>query len=103
MQVLQIMIGNQVTIQDIVLELEPYPIDLFCEEEELPTEQDIDAEEESQKIPYKVVAPCGCCDSRLRLYIFATNLGIRTFQSLLLEDINLLCPTCRQRIQYGGE
>ena len=91
--------GNQVTLQDVVLELEPLPVDLYCEEE-LPTE--LEAEEEPVK-PYKVVAPCGCCDSRLRLYIFATNFGIRTLQSLLLEDINLLCPTCRQRIQYGGE
>ena len=33
------MVGNEVTLQDIVLELEPQAIDLFCYEEELPTER----------------------------------------------------------------
>ena len=96
------MIGNQVTIQDIVLELEPYPIDLFCEEEELPTEQDT-SEEEPEKVPFKVVAPCGCCGARLRLFLCATNLGIHTFETLLLEELSLLCPTCRESIQHGGQ
>ena len=100
------MIGKEVTLQDIVLELnelqpEVQPVDLFCEEE-LPTEQDT-AEEEPEKVPFKVVAPCGCCGARLRLFLFATNLGIHTFETLLLEEVSLLCPTCRESIQHGGQ
>ena len=96
------MVGNEVTLQDIVLELEPQAIDLFCYEEELPTEQDT-AEEEPEKVPFKVVAPCGCCGARLRLFLCATKLGIHTFETLLLEEVSLLCPTCRESIQHGGQ
>ena len=91
--------GNQVTLQDVVLELEPLPVDLYCEEE-LPTE--LEAEEEPVK-PYKVVAPCGCCGSRLRLCVLATLDGIHSLESLLLEGLHLLCPPCRHRIQHGEQ
>ena len=99
------MVGNEVTLQDIVLELEPQAIDLFCYEEELPTEQDPSSAEEPDpvKIPYKVVAPCGCCGSRLRLCLLATISGIRTLETLLLEEINLLCPPCRHSLQHGNQ
>lgn len=93
--------GNQVTLKDIVLERSEPPVDLYCEEE-LPTEQDT-AEEEPEKVPFKVVAPCGCCGARLRLFLCATNLGIHTFETLLLEEVSLLCPTCRESIQHGGQ
>ena len=101
------MIGKEVTLQDIVLELnelqpEVQPVDLFCEEE-LPNEQQ-EREEEPQieRASYKVVAPCGCCKVKLRIFISATDFVIRSFQQLLIDELQLLCPDCRGNCKHGG-
>lgn len=93
------MIGKQATIPDIVLELQELvqPIDLYCHEESLETEEA--TEEELCYIPYKIVAPCVTCGAKLRLYLLATDHGIRTQQDLLLREVQLLCPVCREKIR----
>ena len=101
-----IMIGKEVTVQDVVLELseiqpEVLPVDLFCEEE-LPNEQE--EELDIQKTVFKIIAPCGCscCEVNLRIFVNATDVGIRTLQELLTSDLQLLCPECRGNCKHGG-
>lgn len=92
------MIGKEATIPEVVLELQELvqpTADLHCYEEL--TEEP--AEEEQCLTPYKIVAGCGC-GARLRLYVLATNLGIRAQQELLLGDIQLVCPECRGRLRH---
>lgn len=103
-----IMIGKEVTVQDFVLELsaiqpEVLPVDLLCEEE-LPNEQETEEELDIERTVFKIVAPCGCscCQVKLRLFVNATDSGIRTFQELLLRDLQLLCPECRGNCKHGG-
>lgn len=101
------MIGKEVTLQDIVLELsellpEVQPVDLFCEEE-LPNElQEAEVELHIERTAYKVVVPCGCCKVKLRIFITATEFALRTFQNLLFEQLQLLCPECRGNCNHGG-
>lgn len=102
-----IMIGKEVTVQDIVLELsevqpEVLPVDLFCEEE-LPNEE-TEEELDTERIVFKVTAPCGCsnCEVKLRIFVHATEFGIRAFQQLLTGDLQLLCPECRGNCKHGG-
>ena len=102
------MIGKEVTIPDIVLEeLQELaqPIDLHCYEElpELPEATSEESEEEPERIPYKIVVPCSGCPVKLRLYVFATHFGIRALQALLLQEVQLICPQCREAIRHGGQ
>lgn len=97
------MIGKEVTLQDIVLELTPpEPVALNCEEE-LPTEQD--TEEEPARTAFKIIVFCGGgCGSRLRIFVAATEFGVRCFQQLLVKELDLLCPNCRNSdLQHGGQ
>ena len=102
------MIGKEATLPDIVLQEEfGQPIDLQCYENltaEVPAEQELEAEEELiQGIPYKVIATCGGgCGARLRVFVLATDAAIRSFQELLLEELQFLCPQCREEIRNGG-
>lgn len=91
------MIGKEVTIPDIVLELQEYvqPTDLHCDEEL--TEEEA-AEEEPCYTPFKIIVACGC-GAKLRLFVLATDKGIRTQQSLLLGEVQLLCPECRDKLR----
>lgn len=102
------MIGKEVTVRDIVLELsevqpEVLPVDLFCDEE-LPNEQQAEEELDIDRVVFKVIAPCGCscCEVKLRIFVNATNRGIKTFQELLTGDLQLLCPECRGNCKHGG-
>lgn len=96
------MIGKEVTIPDIELELQDLvqPIDLHCDEVLPPEESEnlsesSQAEVEPERILFKIVAPCGGCEARLKLYIASSRLGIRCLEDLLLSELCLLCPACR--------
>lgn len=93
------MIGKEATIPDIVLELQQLvqpTADLHCYEE-LSEEE---TEEEPRRIPYKIVAPCCVCGSKLRLIVFATQVGIRAQENLLLGEVQLVCPNCREKLRH---
>lgn len=92
------MIGKEATIPDIVLELQQLvqPTDLHCYEE-LSEEE---TEEEPRRIPYKIVAPCCFCDSKLRLVVLATHAGIRSQEELLLGEVQLVCANCREKLRH---
>lgn len=101
------MIGKEPTIHDIVLEdLKELvqPIDLHCNEEIL-EEQELEEEEEPApaRTPYKVIVYCGGnCGTKLRIFLLSTIYGIRLFEDLLLNELALLCPPCRDKIRHGG-
>lgn len=95
------MIGKQATLRDIVLEELVQPIDLHCHEELLEEVEEAVVEEEPIYTPYKIIVFCGGCDTRLKLYVLATDCGIRAFQASLLETVKLVCPTCREDIRHG--
>ncbi|CAA75471.1 E7 [Human papillomavirus 80] len=92
------MIGKEATIPDIELELQELvqPTDLHCYEE-LSEEE---TEEEPQHIPYKIVAPCCFCESKLRLIVVATSFGIRAQEELLFGEVKLVCPGCREKLRH---
>ncbi|ATQ38120.1 E7 [Betapapillomavirus 2] len=94
------MIGKQATLRDIVLEELVQPIDLHCHEELEEVEEAV-VEEEPEYTPYKIIVNCGGCSVKLKLYVLATEPGIRAFQVSLLEDVKLVCPTCREDIRNG--
>lgn len=88
------MIGKQATIPDIMLDLQDLvqPIDLHCDEE---LSENQEEEPVPQRIDYKIVSSCGGCGIKLRIFATCTQFGIRTLQDLLLEEIALLCPDCK--------
>ncbi|AAO15008.1 E7 [Human papillomavirus type 92] len=88
------MIGKQATIPDIVLDLQDLvqPIDLHCDED---LSENQEEEPAPQRIDYKIVSSCGGCGIKLRIFASCTQFGIRTLQDLLLEEIALLCPDCK--------
>lgn len=92
------MIGKEATIPDIELELQQLvqPTDLHCYEE-LSEEE---TEEEPRHIPYKIVAPCCFCESKLRLVVLATHAGIRSQEELLLGEVQLVCANCREKLRH---
>lgn len=95
------MIGKQATLRDIVLEELVQPIDLHCHEELLEEVEEAVIEEEPEYTPYKIIVNCGGCDTKLKLFVLATNFGIRAFQAALLENVRLVCPSCREDIRNG--
>lgn len=88
------MIGKQATIPEIVLELQDLvqPIDLHCDEE---LDNQVEEEPAPQRIDYKIVSSCGGCGIKLRIFATCTEFGIRSLQDLLLDEIALLCPDCK--------
>lgn len=86
--------GQKPTLSDIVLELEELPeqVDLLCHEDFL-----VDDEEEWQRGDYVVCVGCGHCKENLRLYVRATGDTVRRFHQLLLDGLDILCPTCGRR------
>lgn len=95
------MIGKQATIPDVVLDLQEFvqPIDLYCDEELPDLPEEAPEEEQQSYTPYKIVAPCVTCGAKLRLFVYATEFGIRTQQNLLIQEVQLLCPVCRDSIR----
>lgn len=93
------MIGDAPTIKDITLDLEQLilPANLLCNET-LPTEAEL---EDPVQDPYRVITNCDRCFARLRLFVVASESGIRTLQRLLFGDLRILCPRCSSSLQDG--
>lgn len=89
------MIGQQATIPDIELRELVQPTDLYCNEE---LSEEEATEEATCLTPFKIIVAC-ICGVRLRLFVLATEDGIRQQQNLLLGEVQLLCPECRDKIR----
>lgn len=94
------MIGNEVNIRDIELNLDALvlPENLLSDEALSP---DLVPEEEEQ-LAYRVDTCCNSCGTGVRISVLATRSAIRSLQSLLLQDLSLFCAQCsRLHLQDG--
>lgn len=88
--------GDVATLPDIILESLIFPANLECAESLSP---DSDAEEEQV---YKVDTNCHTCGAGLRICVVASSFAIRSLHTLLLRDLNLLCPHCVRSLCHHG-
>uniref|UniRef100_A0AAU7E2C1 Protein E7 n=1 Tax=Mops bat papillomavirus TaxID=3141892 RepID=A0AAU7E2C1_9PAPI len=88
------MIGKQATLQEIVLQEQPEPVSLNCHES-------LD-EEELNTLPYKIDLHCLFCLRVLRIAVHCTSGGIRALQTLLLQDLHVVCTKCAKDRRYYG-
>ncbi|ABX56093.1 E7 [Macaca fascicularis papillomavirus 8] len=99
------MIGPKPTLEDIVLDLTPEPVDLYCEEQLPDSSEDEDEDEVDYHHParpaeqqcYRIVTSCGGCESALRLVVVATRDEVRALHDLLMGTLNIVCPNCAGR------
>lgn len=83
--------GNDVDAKDIILDLEPMPANLLCDEVLQPEEE----EQQVQLSLYEVGTNCADCNRRVLFTCSATQTAIRLVETLLLESsLNLLCVRC---------
>lgn len=59
------------------------------------------AEEELEGQPYRIATTCGICKTPVRIFVVASDAGIRNFQDLLLHNLQLLCVTCGKNSRHG--
>ena len=84
--------GEIASLPDIVLESLVLPVNLLSDEsfnESL--SPDVEAEEEHS---FRIDTECHFCNTQIRLCVGATTEAIRHLQSLLLDQLHLLCPGC---------
>lgn len=93
------MIGNAPSISDIVLtELPPDAVDLYCDEEMPPEEEEPEARD-----VYQVAADCGICDRRVRFVCLAFSEDIHNFHQQLFS-VSFVCLSCVKalKLNHGG-
>ena len=88
--------GVCATIPDIVLERLVLPANLVCNESLSPDEE---PEEEHN---YTVDSICHNCGARLRVCVAASAAAIRKLQTLLLSELQFVCPTCARQLCNNG-
>lgn len=96
------MIGQAPSLRDIELDLAELvePVDLYCSESLSP---DSEGEEEEPQLLYRVDTECDC-GTKVRLVVAATGAAIRTLHILLLEELQIICPTCaRSNVRNGRQ
>ncbi|CAA52477.1 early protein [Human papillomavirus type 7] len=105
--------GERPTLGDIVLDLQPEPVSLSCNEQldssdseddheqdqldsshnrqrEQPTQQDLQVNLQS----FKIVTHCVFCHCLVRLVVHCTATDIRQVHQLLMGTLNIVCPNC---------
>lgn len=100
MLLVQTMIGQQVTLQDILLEELPEPISLLCDEQ-LPSEEELEQEEQVQCDTYRVQVLCPHCDEILCVAIHCSQDTVRRLEQLLLQDLRFVCRQCATSNYHG--
>ncbi|AAZ39521.1 E7 protein [human papillomavirus 102] len=93
--------GHAATIADIVLEELPDVIDLYCNEQAIDSSEEEDERDcvrdqlaEQAKQAYRVVTKCGMCGQSLRLAVLCGDTDIRRLQELLVNAVDIVCPSC---------
>nr|AAC55128.1 E7 protein [human papillomavirus 74]WAB53817.1 E7 [human papillomavirus 74]WAB53911.1 E7 [human papillomavirus 74]WAB54248.1 E7 [human papillomavirus 74]WAB54539.1 E7 [human papillomavirus 74] len=90
--------GKYSTLKEIVLELQPDPVGLHCNEQLDSSEEEVDelATQATQQLTqaYQIVTCCGVCNRSLRLVVQCTGPDINNLHTLLLGTLNLVCPLC---------
>uniref|UniRef100_A0AAU7E213 Protein E7 n=1 Tax=Mops bat papillomavirus TaxID=3141892 RepID=A0AAU7E213_9PAPI len=89
------MIGQQATLNDIVLQEKPESVSLTCHE--------ILDEEEPNTQPYIITSRCGVCSRMLRIAVRGTSGGIQTLKYLLRDlEVSFVCTKCAIDQRYYG-
>nr|AAQ95178.1 putative transforming protein E7 [human papillomavirus 71]AAQ95185.1 putative transforming protein E7 [human papillomavirus 71]AAQ95199.1 putative transforming protein E7 [human papillomavirus 71]QIT07802.1 early protein E7 [human papillomavirus 71] len=91
--------GQQCTLKDIVLQLQPEVVDLYCHEQFASSDEEdnrVDGEQptEPAQQAYRVVSYCGRCCRAVRLVVESDEADIRALQQLLLGTLTIVCPIC---------
>ncbi|AHJ81391.1 putative E7 oncogenic protein [Eptesicus serotinus papillomavirus 2] len=97
------MIGNAPTLKDIVLTEIPEAVDLLCHET-MPSEEELGAGDShsgnrprAQQV-HVILTWCGRCDQDIRVCIETEQQSLVILESLLLKDLQILCPECYQNL-----
>ncbi|ABX56057.1 E7 [Macaca fascicularis papillomavirus 7] len=106
------MIGPRPTIEDIVLDLTPDVVDLYCHEQLPDSSEDEDEDEvdhhqarhhHQQARPaepqcYRIVTSCNKCEGALRLVVVTTHEQVLVLQQMLMGPLEIVCPGCAGRV-----
>ncbi|ABX56084.1 E7 [Macaca fascicularis papillomavirus 4] len=98
------MIGPKPTLEDIVLHLEPEPVDLMCHEQfdssEDEDEDQVDHHNARLEEPecFRIVSDCHRCQNTLRLVVVSTPEEVRVLEELLMGTLEIVCPRCADRV-----
>lgn len=93
--------GTAPTIADINLDLNNLvlPSNLLSNEVLQPEEEQL----EEELSPFRIDTCCFCCNSRVRITVFAVAFGIRFLEHLLLDEkLAICCPGCARRAGNHG-
>lgn len=83
-------------IPEIELELQTVPASAFCES----LSPDSVAEEE-EELFYAIETQCSCGNA-VRFMVQATHVSLRRLQTLLLQDLKIVCVLCEQIVREHG-
>lgn len=96
------MIGKAPTLADIVLSEIPDVVDLTCNET-MPSEEELDQINDrgvgrrTREQVFVILTQCGRCEADIRLCIECFPESTLLLESLLLRDLQILCPDCYKR------
>lgn len=95
--------GEQVNLQDIVLNELPEHVDLHCDEV-LQEEEEEEQQVYDARDAYEVSICCGSCHRPIKFVCLATINVLRSFESLLFRSLDFLCVRCvnHHRLNHGG-
>ncbi|ABX56066.1 E7 [Macaca fascicularis papillomavirus 3] len=98
------MIGPGPTLQDIVLELEPEPVDLRCyeqldsseDEDEIDHHQQQDRPDvqEDDGERFRILSDCHVCQNTVSLVVHSTHDDLHILEDLLMGTLEIVCPNC---------
>lgn len=103
------MIGPKATLADIVLCEIPDVVDLMCYEE-MPTEDELnqvdqgsasqsrEGQRHSEDQVFVIETLCGRCEQHIRVCIECQTVTTHALETLLLRDLQILCPDCYRQI-----
>lgn len=103
------MIGPKPTLRDIVLTEVPDVIDLTCNEE-MPSEEEFnqvdqgsvsqlrEGQRRSEDQVFVIETFCGRCEQHIRVCIECQTSTTLALETLLLKDLQILCPDCYKQI-----
>ncbi|AEA35048.1 early protein E7 [Papio hamadryas papillomavirus 1] len=97
------MIGPHPTLADIVLELEPEPVDLRCYEQldSSDDEDEIDHHQQQARPVhqedgecFRILSDCHICQNTVSLVVYSTHDDLHVLEDLLMGNLEIVCPNC---------
>ncbi|AEA35062.1 early protein E7 [Saimiri sciureus papillomavirus 2] len=93
------MIGANPTLQDIILQELPEPVNLQCNEDidydKLDSNEDVTQNQSTQSTGlYQVLSQCDTCDRDIKLLVRCTEEDVEDLYDLLTGTLQIVCPYC---------